>query len=270
MSGLVAVTLGNSSAALARVAGGNVGEVRRVPVGRVADLGEALAAGRRPQVIAASVNPPALERLRRLSVRATGRPPRVARVDFPVPMKMDVDRPEEVGVDRLLGAFAAWRRVRRACVVIDCGTATTVNAVSAKGVFLGGAIFPGPALLTRALARGTAQLPAVAPGPAASAIGKSTEEAIRAGVWFGWQGGVLALLAAALSEVGDDAPVFLTGGDRDVLAPEVPALIASGRGAGKRSAKRSRCEVVPELVLEGLVLAYRPGTGPDFGEHVKR
>ncbi len=264
MSDLVAVTLGNSSAALARVAGENVGDVRRVPVDRLADLGDPLraAAGPGVPVVVASVNPPALAAFRRLAAEARAPRPRVAGADFRVPMDMDVKEPDRVGLDRLLGAFAAWRRVGRACVVIDCGTATTVNVVSAKGVFLGGAIFPGPAVLARALARGTAQLPEVAPGPAASAVGKSTEEAIRAGAWFGWQGGVLALLGAALSEVGDDAPVFLTGGDRDALAPEVPALIASGCGGGKRSAKRGRCEVVPELVLEGLVLAYR--------EHEKR
>ena len=110
-----------------------------------------------------------------------------------LPLTVDVERPDRVGMDRLVAAVAAnrLRDRERAAVVIDAGTATTVDAVSADGVFRGGVILPGFRMIARALAADTDLLPLVetsflgAPPPA---IGKSTEGAIRSGLfWGGWE-----------------------------------------------------------------------------------
>jgi type III pantothenate kinase len=263
MAAILAVTLGNSRAAAAVATRGILGQVRRVQVNRLEDLRDMLARarprGRRQAipVIVGSVNPPALKRLRGLAERMRLGAPEVARTDFAIPLKIAVARPERVGTDRLLGALAAHRRARGPCIIIDCGTATTVNAVSHDGTFLGGAILPGPELMARALARGTAQLPTVGLRQVKRVIGKSTEEAIRAGVARGWAGGVMALLAAALAEVGQGATVYLTGGGLAGVWPDVRKGLA-GLGRSPRSRQpRIRCHAAPDLALEGLVLAYR-------------
>lgn len=268
MTAFVAITLGNTRAALAWVRDGALAKVHRAAIDRLGDLRSALApacpdcGGEVTPIAVASVNPSALERLERLLAEMTLPRPHVARLDFQVPIRTDVETPERVGVDRLLGALAAHRRCNRACIVVDCGTAITVNAVAAAGTFLGGAIFPGLAMMARALAEGTALLPAVsladatrgrAAAPAKAGrrdraapaappvIGKNTEAAMIAGILSGAAGAVLELVRSARSAVGAEARVFLTGGDARRLTGLLP---------------HDCCEVVPNLVLEGLAIAY--------------
>jgi type III pantothenate kinase len=247
----VAVTLGNSSAALALAAEGAAGtaveHVRRVPVDRLEDLAAGLAQARarddRPAlpIIVASVNPGALERLRRLAAEAAAVSPLVAGTDFTIPIKTDVDDPERVGTDRLLEALAAYRRFSRACIVADFGTAITVNAIRPDGTFVGGAIFPGLAMMARALSEGTALLPTVAVPTTAPLLGRNTEQAIAAGILRGAAGAVTGLIAAARRVVGSDARVVLTGGAAPVIADLLPA----------------DCRVIIQnLVFEGLLVAY--------------
>ena len=269
MSDLVAITLGNSTAALATVSAGALDYVLRVPVEKVDDLRPTLArtcpdcgSGATP-IAVASVNPPSLERLSHLAAEMTLPRPEVAGIDFPIPLRVDVKQPRGVGVDRLLGALAAYRRTGGACIVVDFGTAITVNAVRRDGAFLGGAIFPGLAMMSRALAEGTALLPqaapssfspsplagegggegaASAPSPPIPAIGKDTEEAIAAGLLHGATGAVANLIIVASSLVGEGARIFLTGGDARRIAPLLPEDCR---------------DISPNLVLEGLVIAYR-------------
>ncbi len=245
MNDLLAITLGNSSVVIATMTDdGALHDVRREPLARLQDLfAEFVPAPdeRQAPIIVASVNPPALARLRAVAPAAGPAAPLVARDDFPIPMATDVDEPEKVGVDRLLAALAAYRLTGSACVVVDCGTAVTVDAVDAGGTFLGGAIFPGRDTMARALAEGAAQLPQVAIGPAESVIGKNTEEAIRAGIVHGSDGALAALIAGAQAAAGHKATVILTGGDAPTLGS--PVL-------------RPGYKVRPDLVLAGLVMAY--------------
>lgn len=153
---------------------------------------------------------------------------------------LEVTTPETTGRDRLYAARAAVEDAGEACVVVDAGTALTVDAVR-PGVFLGGAIAPGPDLLARALSEGAAQLPAFTPKPGVHALGRSTLEALEAGVWVGFEGAVHELITRVAAEagIGADAPVYLTGG-------HAPALFAAlaGRGLELRPD--------PYLVLRGL------------------
>jgi type III pantothenate kinase len=244
MTPLVVVALGNSTAALGLASGERLVDVIRVPLARLEDLKKGFARVRREApaeavpVVAASVNPPALDRFRRLVADLVQKLPEVAGVDFPIPIRADVDEPERVGADRLLGALAAYRRVGGACVTVDCGTAITVNGVTRDGVFAGGAILPGPDLMARSLSGGTALLPTVEPAGCAPLLGRSTEQAMAAGVLRGAAGAV----AAPREVVGADAPVLVTGGAADRLKEYLPPDCRT---------------VTADLVLEGLVIAYR-------------
>jgi type III pantothenate kinase len=164
---------------------------------------------------------------------------RVRFSDFPLGVR--TDRPDRVGIDRLAAATAASRLVlpKNGCVVIDCGTAATIDMVSADRQFLGGAILPGPALLARSLADGTSLLPEVSSlgrGAAPPMPGRSTNSAIAAGVGFGIRGAVSRLVEEALRELGSEAEIILTGGWRGVVrgeisnAREFPDLVLSGIG----------------------------------------
>lgn len=166
---------------------------------------------------------------------------RIAHLD----LALDVSLPEpgRVGIDRLAAAAAAGfvKPADRAAVVVDCGTAITVDMVSRAGAFLGGAILPGPALMARSLAEGTSRLPAVAAlggGQRPSMPGRSTEAAIAAGIGLGIRGGVARLVAEAHAALGEAAVTILTGGAAATVQDVLPDAVA-----------------VPDLVLCGIALA---------------
>jgi pantothenate kinase type III len=147
----------------------------------------------------------------------------------------DVDTPETTGVDRLLSAIGALERAPgRDVLVVDCGSAITVNATSANRVFRGGAIFPGLRLMAAGLNQNTAALPYVPIERIPPALGRSTRSAIAAGVAHAALGGIERILHELSGAV---APaIFLTGGDAEVLSP---GLALSHTFA-------------PHLVLEGI------------------
>jgi len=173
---------------------------------------------------------------------------------------IDCTQPETIGVDRLYAARGALEVVRRSALVVDAGTALTVDALQVatggRGVFLGGAIAPGPLLLARSLAEGGARLQAVEPHPDAPALGKHTRAALEAGVAVGFRGAALHLVERIAAEAGlGDAPVVLTGGARAFLRGAADEL---GRPEAARRAWREE----PELVHRGLLacaLAAEPG-----------
>lgn len=161
--------------------------------------------------------------------------------DFPLEVK--TDQPDRVGIDRLAAATAASHLVssKNGCIVIDCGTAASVDMVASEGQFLGGAILPGPALLARSLADGTSLLPEVSSlghAPPPPMPGRSTNNAITAGIGFGIRGAVCRLVDEARRELGPEADIFLTGGWRGVVRGEF-----------------SNVREFPDLVLFGIGIA---------------
>lgn len=151
-----------------------------------------------------------------------------------------VEKPEAVGVDRLLAAGSAFRQVGGSVIVVDVGTALTVDLVSASGCFMGGTISPGLKAMTRVLASDTSLLPEVRLEAPASAVGRDTPECIRAGVVFGAAGAVDRVVEE-LTDATDGAPrVVLTGGDAPVLSPYL----------------KSPHHSEPDLVLRGLAYAF--------------
>ncbi len=134
-----------------------------------------------------------------------------------VPISVRVDQPSEVGPDRLVNALAAGRLYGAPAIVLDFGTATTLDAVAADGAFVGGAIAPGLELSLEALAARTARLPRVDALRPAHAIGRDTVSALRSGAVFGYLGLAGGLLDRVRSELEEATPgshvhVILTGG----------------------------------------------------------
>jgi type III pantothenate kinase len=193
-------------------------------------------------VYLASVCQPVADELQDWLVR--NRPQYVLRqlqlADFP--LRVDVELPERVGLDRLAAAVAAHRlkAQHRAAIVVDAGSAITVDVIAPEGDFLGGAILPGWQLMARALADNTYLLPQVS-GPECVAppevVGRSTEKAILSGLYWGSVGAVRELMN--LMSRGWDPPPehILGGGDTNLLLPYL--------GVGVRC--------VPDIVLRGIL-----------------
>ena len=140
-------------------------------------------------------------------------------------MPIRMDNPREVGADRLVNAVAAYARVGRACVVVDFGTAITYDVVSDAGEYLGGIITPGAEISIDALYQRAAKLPKVELLQPRALIGKSTVEAIRSGIVFGFAGQVDGIVGRLREELGADTAVLATGGLARALVPAVRATI---------------------------------------------
>ncbi len=164
-----------------------------------------------------------------------------------IPIGVSIPNPERVGSDRLLGAWTARETWGAPVIVVDCGTATTIDVVDDTGSFVGGAILPGVALGIRSLAADTELLPAVAPRLPAHAIGRDTVEAIQSGAVLGHVAAIEGLLARIIEELGslERPAVVLTGGaaaslgpvrgvDRRRRRPAAPRPGDAGRAAGGR------------------------------------
>jgi type III pantothenate kinase len=133
-------------------------------------------------------------------------------------LRVECREPERVGRDRLFAARGALEITSAGAIVVDAGTALTVDAARGDGVFLGGAIAPGPALLARALADGTARLPKIVPRGKGPALGRDTEEALQAGVVHGFRGAARELVDRIFEESElASVPILLTGGARGFL-----------------------------------------------------
>jgi type III pantothenate kinase len=162
-----------------------------------------------------------------------------------LPIKIRVDAPERVGADRLLAAVAVnrLRAAGKAAIVVDAGSAITVDMVSAGGEFEGGAILPGLEMVARAMSEQTDLLPlvpySISDGPP-PVVGKSTSAAIGSGLFWGAIGAVREVVNRMSSDVEGDLQLFLAGGDAEKLSPFLPGT----------------AQIVPELVLAGIAVTY--------------
>jgi type III pantothenate kinase len=134
-------------------------------------------------------------------------------------MPIRTDNPRELGADRLVNALAAWTRFARACIVVDFGTAITYDVVSADGEYLGGIISPGIEISLEALALRAAKVAQIELGEPRALIGKTTADAVRSGIVYGFAGQVDGIVARLRAELGADAPVIATGGLAHHLVP---------------------------------------------------
>src|SRR5881227_779126 len=140
-------------------------------------------------------------------------------------MPIRMDNPREVGADRLVNAVAAYEHVHGTCVVVDFGTAITYDIVSAAGEYLGGIITPGAEISIDALYERAAKLPKVELATPRSLIGKSTVDAIRSGIVYGFAGQVEGIVRRLRAELGDETTVIATGGLAGALVPFIRETI---------------------------------------------
>ena len=170
-----------------------------------------------------------------------------------VPLPVRVERPSEVGADRLVNALAASRLYGTPAVVVDFGTATTLDCVARDGAYVGGAIAPGLELGLEALAARTAKLPRIELHAPDRAIGRDTVSAMQAGTVFGYQAlasGLLARVRAELAEASDIEP------------SEVKAILTGGLATEPWVAGIEGVDAVdPDLTLEGLAILHAEVTG---------
>lgn len=188
-------------------------------------------------VAVASVVPSLTGVFAELSEHSLGRPALLVGPTVRTGVRVRVDNPAEVGADRVVNAAAAFVRERRACIVVDFGTATTFDCVNNRGDYCGGVIAPGPAMAAEALGQRTAQLPTLSVfKKPPHVLGTNTLDSLASGLYHGYVGLTREILQGLRREMGGRPVVLATGGLAPLLGPEIGDIK----------------EIVPHLTLEGL------------------
>jgi type III pantothenate kinase len=200
--------------------------------------------GHRPEQVTgiaiASVVPPLTPVFEQVCRDYVGQEPLVVDAGVKTGVRIRVDSTHEVGADRVVDAAAVRALYSLPACVVDFGTATTFDAVSADGDYLGGAIAPGVGIAAQALFERTAKLPRVDLSRPPSAIGRNTRHAIQSGLLFGYVGLVEGMVDRFKAELGAGTQVIATGGLAEIIARETDVIDV----------------VDPWLTLHGLRIVY--------------
>ncbi len=244
---LLVLNAGNSRVALGVFSAGQLVFSRRVEHEKRAQWPDLLAEAWRmiqdapnAAVAGASVDPQLSAQLDQAVRQATQRSVQWVGDELELPIEVLTDQPTQTGVDRVLNIVAAFEQMQKPCVVVDAGTAITLDACDEKGRFVGGVIAPGARLMLDSMNRGTARLPAVAPAVPAEALGKNTAAAMQAGVYYALRGLVREFMESWATQLGHWPDLIATGGDAELLFKDWELLHA----------------IAPDLTLYGIALAY--------------
>jgi type III pantothenate kinase len=191
-------------------------------------------------IIVSSVVPPVEGTLRQLCETYFHKQPLFVEPGIKTGMPVLVDNPAELGADRLVNAIAAFERYGGPCIVVDFGTATTFDAISAKGEYLGGAIAPGLGLSADALFSRAARLSRVEIKRPAKVIGTNTVTHLQSGLYWGYIGLVDGILERMIAELGGQPRVIATGGLARQIAED----------------SRFIAEIDEMLTLDGLLILF--------------
>ncbi len=246
---LIAISVGNTRTQIGQFINGELASSQRLDNRNMADIVQcvlngwkAIAERPRAAVAIASVNDDLADRV--ISAIEDQLSVELYRVgsDIPVPIGRQLDPETITGADRLLNAAAAYQAVKQACVVVDAGTAVTVDFVDGEGVFHGGAIAPGASMQLKAMHQYTSALPELDfHAPDKEAFGRSTAQAMLQGVYYGLRGMVWRLVEQYAERYGAYPMVIVTGGDAPVLFAEDELID----------------RIVPDLTLMGIAAAAR-------------
>lgn len=188
----------------------------------------------------ASVVPPLTGTLEQACTKYLGRAPLVVDAGTKTGVRVRYDDPSQVGADRVVDAAAVHKLYGGPACVVDFGTATTFDAISAEGDYLGGAIAPGIAIAADALFQKTAKLPKVDLQRPPSAIGRNTVHSLQSGLLFGYVALVEGMVARFRAELGPEMKVIGTGGLAELIARETKVIDI----------------LAPWLTLDGLRIIY--------------
>jgi len=244
---LLVLNVGNTRLALGVFVGGELAHSARIThenradwAGKIADARKRIEKKENAAVAGARVNPVLNEEVEHIVEEVTGKSLDWVGKQIDLPIKVLTEKPEATGVDRVVNVAAAYEQMEKACVVVDAGTAITVDCCNDQGEFLGGAIAPGASLMLAALHEKTAKLPEVELAMPKSAFGKNTREAILLGVYHGIRGMVKELVENYATELGFWPEIIATGGDAAKLFEGWELIHA----------------IAPDLTLYGIALAY--------------
>ncbi len=244
---LIVMNVGNTRLAMGVFAAGELKHVHRVPLNNpsectaaIADAWKHLSAAPSAAIVAASVNPSQLEHVEHLVHQQTGRDVLWIGRDVELPVKVLTSNPAETGVDRVLNIAAAYEQIGKPCVVVDAGTAITIDCCNEMGDFVGGAIAPGVTMMIDALHEKTAKLPRIEFARPDEPFGTSTAGAIRQGIFHGIRGMVKELVENYATALGMWPDLIATGGDAAQLFDGWELVHA----------------IAPDLTLYGIALAY--------------
>jgi type III pantothenate kinase len=188
----------------------------------------------------ASVVPPLTGTFVEACEKYLGQRPFVIDAGVKTGVRVKYDDPKQVGADRVVDAAAVQKLYGGPACVVDLGTATTFDAISATGEYLGGAIAPGISIAAEALFQRTAKLPKVDLQRPPAAIGRNTVHSIQSGLLFGYVGMVEGMVARFRAELGPNMKVIATGGLAGLIANETKVIDV----------------IAPWLTLEGLKIVY--------------
>lgn len=255
---LITVLVGNTTINVARSLGDEIHEHTRISVDRIGSAVDAIAGFKSAPIVVASVNEQVAQELVDRLRRDDGIDSEIHRIGSDIPTSIASSLPDSAGTgqDRLLAAAGAYALLEQACVVVDAGTAVTVDFVDGEGVFQGGAILPGMAMSLRALHEGAEALPEIEPAKPdhAEPFGKSTEQAMLNGAIYGVSGAVRLLTERYAERYGAYPLLIATGGDAEMIF------------AGDDLVDR----IVPDLALRGIAIAYQDALAGDTASGLSR
>ncbi len=192
-------------------------------------------------IVVSSVKPAWTKQIQQIVKDNLGEKVYIIGKNIPLPMDLAVDKPNEVGTDRIVSAAAAYAVVEDAVVVADFGTAVTIDLVDKKGIFLGGVICPCFEISAQALKENTAQLPKTKITRPKTPYGRTTAEAINCGLYYSAIGTLEEVIRRYAEKIGRWPQTVLTGGAAKIIKDECDFIDS----------------YVPNLVIKGIVLAYR-------------
>jgi len=191
------------------------------------------------KVVIGSVVPPLTEVFEEATRDQFSVDPIIVTDRIKLPVRIEIDQPDEVGADRIANAAAVFERYGGPSIVVDFGTATTFDVISAEGAYIGGVIIPGPETSMAELARRAARLFEVRIEPPEQVVGKSTAGALKSGLFFGTVGQVDYIIERIIDETGfENTTIIATG----------------GLAGGIEKHSRHIQQVDPNLTLDGLRL----------------
>jgi len=249
---LLCVDIGNTNIALGVYEGNTLGPRWRVATDheRMPDeygiqlLGLLAHAGLSPKflngAIIASVVPPLTERWMQVFERYLAIDALIVDSKLDTGIKILYEEPQSIGADRIVDAVAAFQQYGGPACIVDFGTATTFDAITKNGEYLGGAITPGIQIAAEALFHRTAKLPRVELAPPPFAIGRNTTHAMQSGLLFGYVALVEGMVKRFRQEMGEEMKVIATGGLAELVSKETKIIQF----------------VAPWLTLDGLKIIY--------------